>query len=258
MLRSTNETKGYAIGASDGPIGHVVDLFIDDADWTVRHLVVQTGGWVARDRVLISPSAVGEIDRHAKTMPVSITREQVRHSPDVDTHMPVSRQHEIDLSGYYGFGAYWDEPGLWGPEMYANPWVRAREDGASDRLDYGGTHVPGTAPSGNADPHLRSANELEGYALHAADGDIGHVRNLLVEDHTWAVRYLVIELGHWWHGRSTLVPPSWIEAVDWERSEIRTGRTRADVRAIPAFDPGKRIDERAEKAWLEHFSGGAG
>ena len=28
-------------------------------------------------------------------LPVSLTREQVKHSPDIDTDRPVSRQHEM-------------------------------------------------------------------------------------------------------------------------------------------------------------------
>ena len=50
-------------------------------------------------------------------LPVSVTREQVRRSPDVDSHKPVSRQHEIEQCAYYGYPYYWGGSGIWGDGM---------------------------------------------------------------------------------------------------------------------------------------------
>lgn len=258
MLRTTSEFEGYAIGASDGVIGHVTDVFVDDADWTVRWLVVETGSWLSSRKVLISPMAVGEPDRRAKTLPVSITREQVRQSPDRDTHKPVSRQHEFDLTGYYGYSPYWDDPELWGGESNANPFWAAEARAMAGYPDYGETYVSATASAkpDNADSHLQSTNELTTYRVHASDGNIGHVRDLLVEDHTWAIRYLVVETGHWWHGESVLIPPAWISEVNWDASEFRSARTRQAVSDAPAYDPGKRLDAEAEHSLRDWFSKG--
>ena len=41
MLRSMSDLEGYAIRATDGPIGHVKDLYFDDEAWVVRYLVVE-------------------------------------------------------------------------------------------------------------------------------------------------------------------------------------------------------------------------
>jgi hypothetical protein len=54
----------------------------------------------------------------------------------------------------------------------------------------------GNTPSEvRANPHLRSANEVQGYAIQAEDGDIGHVKDFLVRQPSWEIRHLVIDTG---------------------------------------------------------------
>ena len=43
MLRSMQELEDYAIGATDGAVGHVKDCLFDDEAWVIRYLVVATG-----------------------------------------------------------------------------------------------------------------------------------------------------------------------------------------------------------------------
>ncbi len=63
--------------------------------------------------MLISPIDTYDIDWMGKVLPASVTREQVRKSPDVDLNKPVSRQHEVERFGYYGYPFYWGQE-LWG------------------------------------------------------------------------------------------------------------------------------------------------
>jgi hypothetical protein len=119
MLRSTQDLEHYSIGATDGDIGHVKDFYFDDDAWVVRYLVVDTGTWLTGRRVLISPISLREPNWIERTLPVAITREQVKNSPDIDTHKPVSRQEENLYLGYYGLPGYWGGAGMWGDGMYA-------------------------------------------------------------------------------------------------------------------------------------------
>lgn len=107
MLRSMHEFKSYTIGATDGEIGHVSDFFFEDRGWIIRYLVVETGSWLLSRKVLLSPFSLMEADWMHKRLPTRITREQVKNSPDIDTHMPVSRQHEIQTANYYGYPYYY-------------------------------------------------------------------------------------------------------------------------------------------------------
>src|SRR6478672_11185449 len=117
-LRNAKDLLGYSIRAIDGSIGTVADLYFDDERWAVRYLVVDTGGWLTGRKVLISPRAVTEANRADNVLPVSLTKDQVKHSPDIDTDKPVSRQHEAEHLGYYEYPFYWGGSGLWGMGEY--------------------------------------------------------------------------------------------------------------------------------------------
>ena len=78
MLRSIEQLKGYTLHATDGDIGTVDDVYIDQAHWTVRYFVVKTGNWLTGRRVLISPIAFRDADWASKKVFVDLTREQFR------------------------------------------------------------------------------------------------------------------------------------------------------------------------------------
>ena len=113
MLRTMKDFEDYAIHATDGVIGHVKDFYFDDEAWVILYFVVETGGWLSSRKVLISPIAISHPDWTDKVLPVSITKEQVKNSPDIDTDKPVSRQHEMRYLGYYDYSYYWGGVGLW-------------------------------------------------------------------------------------------------------------------------------------------------
>src|ERR1700743_1459698 len=101
MQRNVNDELGHNLEATDGVLGKVEDFYFDDATWTIRYLVVKTGSWLTGRTVLISRNALVQHSWESGIFPVNLTKEQVRHSPDVDTAKPVSRQHEEELAAYY-------------------------------------------------------------------------------------------------------------------------------------------------------------
>ncbi|MDP2738599.1 MAG: PRC-barrel domain-containing protein [Pseudorhodobacter sp.] len=226
MLIKATDTTGYDVQASDGTLGTVSDLLFDDASWTVRWLVVETGNWWADHRVLIPASAFGHPDTTARTFPVNLTMAQVKGSPDVDTHRPVSRQFESSAYDYYGFSPYW------GTDLYMGGFA------------YWGGTVP-MAPSleterredeiarmqrQNDDPNLRSVAEISGYHIHATDGEIGHLSDVLIEESDWTLRYLIVNTSNWWQGKEVLISPRSTESIRWTEHLIYLGVNRDRVR----------------------------
>ena len=118
MLCNTNNLTGFALHATDGDIGAVEDFYFDDDNWTVRYLVADTGKWIPGRKVLISPISLGNVDAEQKQVSVNLSREQIKNSPDIDAHKPISRQHETAVNNYYGYPYYWAGPYLWGPTVY--------------------------------------------------------------------------------------------------------------------------------------------
>ena len=106
MLRNTTQLEGFTIRATDGELGTVDQLYFDDETWAIRYLTVATT-WLGGRRVLISPISVVHTDWRDKRVDVALTKKQVENSPIIDTDKPISRQHEIMYSGYYGYPYYW-------------------------------------------------------------------------------------------------------------------------------------------------------
>ena len=258
MIRSLKELENFAIHATDGDIGHVKDFYFDDESWVIRYLVVDTGTWLSSRKVLISPVPIGPPDLTKKVIPASITKEQVKNSPDIDTDKPVSRQDEVRYLGYYGYPYYWGGAGLWGGGMFPNTMMPGYD---------GFVPVPNAvrpeireafarteeARHENDDPHLRSFNAVMGHHIEATDGDIGHVQGLLVEEETWAVRYLVVETSNWWLGHQVLIAPDWIENVSWHDATVVVKMTRQEIKDSPSYDAAMRLERWQETAIHEHY-----
>ncbi len=248
MLRNVKELQGFAIHATDGVIGEVDDLYFDDEHWAIRYLVVATGSWLSGRHVLISPLAIGHPDWLGQELPVSLTKAQVERSPDIDTRKPVSRQHEAAYLGYYGYPYYWGGEGLWG--MGAYPGSLTAEGRFEEEMK---TRRTSATKTPDDDCHLRSCKAVTGYHIHAKDGDIGHVEDLLVDDHTWAIRYLIVNTSNWWGGHQVLVAPQWIETVSWLDAKVSVHLTRQAVKTAPPYDSAAQLDRQQEQAIYEHY-----
>jgi hypothetical protein len=100
-LRSIDVVTGYHIHATDGAIGHVEDFLVEDGDWSIHYLVVDTSNWLAGKKVLISPRSVHDIDWTEKLVDLDVGRQQVNDSPTYDLSTLVDRAYERNFHNYY-------------------------------------------------------------------------------------------------------------------------------------------------------------
>jgi uncharacterized protein YrrD len=80
-LRSTKESTGYHLHASDGEIGHVDDFLIGEDSWKIRYLLVDTSNWIGGKSVVVASEVLEGMDKEKGTLKVGATRDAVRHSP---------------------------------------------------------------------------------------------------------------------------------------------------------------------------------
>ena len=96
-LRSVAEVTGYAIHTTDGIIGHVDDFFVDEHDWRIHLLVVDTRNWLPGKKVLISPDRIERVSWDEKAVHVSVDKDRVHNSPEYD---PVGGD-DVGATGLY-------------------------------------------------------------------------------------------------------------------------------------------------------------
>ena len=102
-LRSSEAVTGYHIHATDGEIGHVDDFLVDDADWSISYIVVNTGNWWPGTKVLISPRSVREIAWALGLMNLDVDRQKVKNSPVYHSSMTIDGAYEERHRTHYGW-----------------------------------------------------------------------------------------------------------------------------------------------------------
>jgi hypothetical protein len=240
MLCKAKSLAGYKLDALDGEIGGVEEFYFDDRHWTIRYLVANTGTWLTGRQVLISPYALVAVNRDKQQIAIDLTKKQIEDSPSLNSDKPVSRQFEESYYGYYGWPMYWDGPYMWGPYPYL---VREREKWK--------TSTPGEKAW---DPHLRSTQEVSGYNIQASDGEIGHVEDFVIDDETWAIRYLIVGTRNWWPGKRVLVSPQWIERVSWSESKVFVNLPRETIQQSPEYTYDNMITREYETGLHRHYN----
>lgn len=250
MLCNTHNLTGFALHATDGDIGAVEDFYFDDYNWTVRYLVADTGKWIPGRKVLISPISLGNVDAEQKQVSVNLTREQIKNSPDIDAHKPISRQHETAVNNYYGYPYYWSGPYLWGPTVYPTEAAAMPPPIPDAEM----REIQTTKEKENSeDNHLRSTREVTNYYIEARDGGIGHVEEFLIDDVSWTIQYIVVDTRNWWPGKKVLVSPRWINDVSWPESAVHVDLTRESIKTSPEYNESAPISRDYEKRLWEHY-----
>jgi hypothetical protein len=244
-MLTNKHLKDFVIHATDGELGSVHQLYFDDETWAIRYLIVDTGGWLGGRRVLISPFSIIRTDWDAKRLDVALTKQQVENSPKIDTHRPVSRQHEAAYLGYYGFPNYWGGPFLWGT-AYSPTGVAVSATPSAKML-------AARIRRESTDSHLRSTEAVTGYHIEAADGEIGHVDGFVVDDEAWAIRYIEVATRNWLPGKKVLVSPAWIERVSWTNSKVYVGLSREAIKDAPEYVESRPINREYENRLYFHY-----
>lgn len=240
MQCSVNSLVGYTMEATDGEIGKVAEFYFDDQTWTIRYLILESGNWLTGRKLLISPEAIIRMPGRSRSFPVNLTKEQIRNSPDIDTEKPVSRQQEMELYGHYPWQSYWGSGfypgGVWGitdpPAVMDDKILQGEFSGIEAAADL----------RADDNPHLRSTKEVTSYRIHATDGDIGHVKDFIIDDQTWQIECLVVDLHNWFSGKKVLVPVRQVKNLEWSDSKVFVNLTIDSIKNSPAIDESEFIN----------------
>lgn len=110
-LRSGNAVMRYYVHASDGDIGHVQGILIDERSWAIHFMIVNTSNWWLGHQVLIAPEWIDDIDWAESKLVVALSRRSIKDAPKYDPKIPFTPEREKILHGYYGHAGYWPAEG---------------------------------------------------------------------------------------------------------------------------------------------------
>lgn len=258
MLFAASGLIGCPVKASDGPIGVVKDFLFDDESWKIRWMSVDTAHWLPGRQVLIHPSAIAPLELPPKpalpmmsmgerlTISVHLTKQQIDASPDAREGAPCTRQLEARLYNHYGIDPYWGDT-YFGPDAIdpmSKPIV-------AETIRRKAPEIRSNPADG--DPYLGSVAEVKGYTIHATDGDLGPVENILADDANWDIRYLVVATRHWLPGKLVELAPYAVTGIDWSERRVSVNVTRDQVKSAPPWDPVAMADAAVEEQLHRHF-----
>lgn len=243
MLRSIKALQGYTVTATDGQAAQVADFYFDDKAWVIRYLVADLNSEPTSRQALISPVALGQPDWEQRVFPISLTRQQVTQSPDTALDQPITQQYEASLHEYYQWPVYWMGDGIAPPSAVETPpEIYSPEEVA----------VPAATPP--PDPHLRRVGTVIGYALQAKDGETGRVQDFIVNDETWAIGYMVVELSSGLTGhRQVLISPNWVESISLAEAKVYIDLRRETIENSPEYDPAELVNQDYEAKLYDYY-----
>ena len=240
MLYKAETLTGYQLDSLDGELGRVEEFYFDDKHLVIRYLVADAGMSFTGRHVLLSPYALGAVSTTKHHITVDLSKKQIEGSPALDRQAPISRQYEEAYYGYYGWPMYWGGPYIWGSYPHI----------ARDRREWKNRAISAK----NWDPHLRSTSDVARYDIEATDGAIGHVEDFVIDDETWAIRYLIVDTRNWWPGKRVLIAPQWIERVSWSESKVFLHLSREAIKQSPEFTDESALTRDYEEALHRHYN----
>jgi hypothetical protein len=100
-LRSVADIRNYHIQASDGALGHVEDVLVEEGIWAVRYFVVDTRNWWPGRKVLVSPRWIDRISWLESSVWIDLTRDEIKAGPEFDPASPPASEFTDRLEAHY-------------------------------------------------------------------------------------------------------------------------------------------------------------
>jgi sporulation protein YlmC with PRC-barrel domain len=96
---------------------------------------------------------------------------------------------------------------------------------------------------------------LIGLHIKATDGAVGKIKDVYFDDHSWTVRYLVVEAGSFLPVAKVLVSPLSVSSIDWDNNLVHVGLNIEKVRESPPIDTDKPVSRQHEEQYFDYQDG---
>ena len=100
---------------------------------------------------------------------------------------------------------------------------------------------------------LLAVSALKNFTIRASDGGIGTVSDVLFDDETWRLRWLVVDTGSWLSDREVLIHPSAIGRIDYDRHELPIKMTKAHVEGSPELSRDRLVSMQMQGQLYDYY-----
>lgn len=245
MKRSMNEIIGHSIITRDGTKGKIKDFLFDRDSWQVRYIEADFGTLFSSDRILIPRTMLADSHISDEDLHLNVTTSLIKLGPKPEENLPVSRQYEEKINQYYNQEFYWTGPGYGvagEPETMAGPGYPRR--------------IPSYSMDEDMEPgsNLHSFKEVKGYNIHATDDTLGGVDDLIFDDDSWQIWYMVVDTNSWlpW-SKKVLIDISFIENINYEDREAEINLHTDVIKSAPEYEEKDSLDTQYESSLHSYY-----
>jgi len=241
MKRSLKEILGYTIKTKDGENGRVKDFIFDEKQWAVRYLEADFGSLFSSQKLLIPKVFFDSPDWDKKHFPIELKQSDFEKCPKPEDRKPVSRKLEEEIYEFYELNPYW---------------AKAYFGSAGNFYPPRPINVPSRISSEeDVDTILRSFKEVEGYHIHAMDGKLGHIEDIIIDDIDWQIIYVIIDTKNWlpW-SKKVIIAVDWMESISYVKQEVNINLKTEIIKNAPEFNSVNLIDFKFEKSLFDYYS----
>jgi uncharacterized protein YrrD len=253
MFVSEEGLRNLHVDALDGYFGKIDEFYFEEKSWAVRYIII-IYGFLHHVRKMISPSVIENMS--TERIAVKLNIEQIKNSPDIDTQKPVSRELEEKIHKYYGWPNYWTYP------PYTNTYGTALYPGFGLSYPYSmplyrdrdKIHEEMNKDIKNIQSNLRSTKELIGYSAKSRNQYIGRIKDYLVDDKSWALRYTIIDTDSFLSGKKIIIASHWAIDIDWFSKTIFFDIDEQVIKNGPSYENSMVLDRDFESRIFDYYN----
>ena len=225
MTQTTQFTIGAEASCSDGVCGEVTRVVIDPVAETVTHLVVQpkhqhATGRLVPLRLVQSTGADLHLDCTLAQFEKLDRAEETHFVPDDGGYSPYGPGQTLAWPYYRGLGG----AGLWAGGAGMGMGIAGGMGAGNEMV------TTDSVPSGDVAVY-------RGDPVHAIDGEIGHVRGLVIDAASHHVTHVLLHEGHLFSRKDVAIP---IGAVTRIGDTIQLSITKRQVDDLPPVEYDRR------------------
>ncbi|AIC95792.1 MULTISPECIES: PRC-barrel domain-containing protein [Shouchella] len=114
-LFSLDELKGYHVHAKGGQVGKVMDFVlhynqtIESGNWSVRYIVIDTGGFMQKEPVIVPVQTIKEVAWFDKSLIIDLEKDKIESAEEHPTDQTITLGTEQAIFEHYNLTPYWHD-----------------------------------------------------------------------------------------------------------------------------------------------------